>query len=184
MSVFARAAPKYPLMSDALGELLSRLLRAKDDEDEKRKVEALIRPFLTSQSVNSVDDIGCPALGVLAMLSYSLLTVALRLEPGPDIISQSLHIAIREPVTPTSSVKALADAGADVNFNPRIAFTDDEMPKAFSVFPDDSPLSCMFSSSAFEKDDQAVLEKMGILLQAGAIADYKGSGEGSHTPLY
>ena len=160
-------------MSRGFGELLDRLCDVRDDEDEKRNVEALIRPLLTSQSVNTVDDEGTPALVYFARWSFSLLTVALRLEPDPDIISQSLHVAIRFPETPTSSVKALVDAGADVNFSPRLAFTDEERPRVFSGgWKDQSPLSSMFSSDAFKRSDPAVLEKMGILLQAGAIADY------------
>lgn len=184
MSVFNRAAPKYLPIPQELEGLMESLYGARDDEDEKRKVEALIRPLLTSESVNTVYGNGAPTLGTLATGSSSLLAVALRLEPDPDIISMSLHRAVRPPQTPISSVKALVDAGADVNFNPRLAFTDEDMPEAFSGYRDDSPLSCMFSCAAFEKDDPAVLEKMGILLQAGAIADYKGSSEDSETPLY
>ena len=152
-----------------------RLYDARDDEDEKRKVEPLIRPLLTSQSVNSVYGNGTPALGLLARDSSSLLAVALRLEPDPDIISQSLHWAIRRPQTPTSSVKALVDAGADVNFNPQLAFTDEETPAAFSDYQDDSPLSCMFRSSDFEKDEHQMCTTMekeidfnGIFLLSGA----------------
>ena len=155
MSVFARAAPKYPPIPQELIGLLNSLYRARDDEDEKRKVEALIRPLLTSQSVNSVYGDGYPTLASLARYSSSLLTVALQLEPDPDIISQSLHLAIREPETTPSSVKALVDAGGDVNFNPLIFFTDEELPEAFAKFGYDSPLSCMFSCTDFEKDDPA-----------------------------
>ena len=63
MSAFAQAAPKYPLLSDELLELIVRLFDARDDEDEKRKVEAFLLPFLTSESVNSVYDDGTPTLG-------------------------------------------------------------------------------------------------------------------------
>ena len=79
MSTVNEAAPKYPFVSNALWELLDRLYRAKDDEDEKRKVEALILPLLTSQSVNSVYGNGVPILGCFARDSYSFLAVALQL---------------------------------------------------------------------------------------------------------
>ena len=48
------AAPKYPHLARELFESLNSLCDARDDEDEKRKSEALIVPLLTSQSVNSV----------------------------------------------------------------------------------------------------------------------------------
>ena len=41
----------------------------------------------------------------------------------------------------------------------------------------------MFANASFQKDKPQALGKMGLLLQAGAIADYKGSGEDFDTPL-
>jgi hypothetical protein len=54
------------------------------------------------------------------------------LEPDPDIISQSLHWAIRYPEMSPASVGLLVEAGADTNFVPRLSFTDEEIPEQFS----------------------------------------------------
>ena len=132
--------------------------KLKDDEDERNKYEDLIRPLLTCESVNSVDRNGAPTLGVLAIDSYSLLTVALQHDPNPDILSRSLHHAIRDKATPTSSIKALIDAGADVNFIPPLIFTHEEEPGASSgSLREDCPLACV---DGYDKDDPEILERV------------------------
>jgi hypothetical protein len=94
-------------MSRELDELTDDLIEARDDKDEKKAVEAKLRPLLTSLSVNSVDDIGRPLVSWIARESPSLLPVALELKQDPDIISMSLHYAIRWPSTTPASVGLL-----------------------------------------------------------------------------
>jgi hypothetical protein len=167
-------------------EMLFHLYRARDKEGARKSIEAKILPLLNSENVNSVeggDEL--PLLCCFASDSDSLLAVVLNLEPDPDIISQSLHFAIRSSSTSPTSVRLLVDAGADTSFCPRLAFASSEIPEAFSgPWADESPLQCMFGASGFVKDDLATLEKIRLLLRAGAIVDYKGSGDKANTPLY
>jgi hypothetical protein len=101
---------QFALMSHELDDLAVDLSQAREDKDRKKAVKAKLRSLLTSSSVNTVCGICGPLVAWIAKDSRSLLPVALNLQPDPDIISMSLHLAIRYPSTSSASVELLVDA--------------------------------------------------------------------------